>query len=418
MIRSIVFVATPNSGTPLCDGAHLGDLLDVVTNLAAVVPDHPVTDTLEIVLELMKDIALDIALDALPGLTAMDPNGPYLAALNRRVLDPGITLRAIAADFEPMTSASKVVRLRDRVFDRVFGGGMNDLVVPTRSAYLRSADFAVAADQRLVLDSSHGVNHASYWEHVDVLDQLEQWLRPDWPVNAPSPAAAARADANADIETALAHADGGGLVDALQRFDTLAEGFKQLVWQVTSGPVSSPTRRHRRARRRGAPARDHGVPPRRAARARLDLTAAPQPGRVPRPRSRRRSGGHRRERAPRGVRITRRPPRARVERPPRSVRLAERHRGVSGEPRRVHPEPDLRRPERAPGPPRRPLDGRARRPCVRDEPPRHLGTDRRRWSRRRRPARHAGHAQPRLGTRSRSCSQARTSPSKGWPRST
>ena len=248
VIRSIVFVATPNSGTPLCDAAHLGDLLDVATNLAAVVPDNPVTDALEIVLELMKDIALGAALAELPGLGAMDPNGTYLAELNRRVLDPRITLRAIAADFEPMTAASKVVRLRDRVFDRVFSGGMNDLVVPTRSAYLRAADFAVAADQRLVLESSHGVDHSSYWQHAAVLDQLDHWLRPDWPVHAPPPATVSTADAGADIESALANADGDALVDALQRFDELGEGFRQLVSHVTSGPVSSPHRQRRRAR--------------------------------------------------------------------------------------------------------------------------------------------------------------------------
>ena len=280
-IRSIVFVATPNGGTPLCDAAHVGDLLDVATNLAAVVPDNPVADALEIILELVKDIAVGTTLAELPGLAAMDPNGTYLAELNRRVPDPRITMRAIAADFEPMTAASKVVHLRDRVSDRVFGGEMNDLAVPTRSAYLRVADFAVAADQRLVLDSSHGVEHSAYWQHMAVLDQLDHWLRPDWPVHAPPPAAVSTADADADVESALGarRRRRSGRRDAAHR--PAGRRFPSTPLARFLWPGVVVTSQRRRTRRRGVPARDHGVAARRSRRAHLDLTAAPQPRRVP-----------------------------------------------------------------------------------------------------------------------------------------
>ena len=61
---------------------HLGSFVDVLTNLAAVVPDNPVTDALEVVFELVKDLALEIAYDSLRGIKAMSPGGNYLRELN------------------------------------------------------------------------------------------------------------------------------------------------------------------------------------------------------------------------------------------------------------------------------------------------------------------------------------------------
>lgn len=242
-VRSITFVATPNNGTPLCDADHLGDLVDVLTNLAAVVPDNPITTALEVIFELVKDIALRIAYDALPGIKAMEPGGDYLADLNSLGRGETTVYRAIAADFEPWSNASPIRKLRDRVFDRVFDGAMNDLVVPTRSGYLRSGAFGVDTDKRVVFDSSHAIDHSSYWTDPTALDLLSNWLRPDWPTHPPTDAAPESADPKADIESAIAAPDPAGLLDPLLALTSLPSKIADAIGMATGGPVSVPAGR-------------------------------------------------------------------------------------------------------------------------------------------------------------------------------
>ena len=238
-VRSVVFVATPNSGTPLCDSDHLGEFVDALTNLAAVIPDNPITDALEIVFELVKDIALDIAYDALPGVRAMNPRSDYLTRLNASARTTA-TYRALAADFEPLSSAGLLTKLRNRLFDKVFNGSMNDLVVPTRSAYLTSGGFTVSPAQRAVFDSSYGINHSTFWTESRAVERLQDWLRPDWPEHPPAPTDAAAADVEADVESALAHADTRGFLDAAAVITSLPQKFADAAGQVLGGPVLPP----------------------------------------------------------------------------------------------------------------------------------------------------------------------------------
>lgn len=56
-VRQVVFVATPNLGTPLADPDHYGELLDGLTNLLDLVPDNPVTDSLAGVVALVRQLA-------------------------------------------------------------------------------------------------------------------------------------------------------------------------------------------------------------------------------------------------------------------------------------------------------------------------------------------------------------------------
>ena len=239
-VRSIAFVATPNSGTPLCDADHLGELVDVLTNLAAVVPDNPITTALEVVFELVKDVALRIAYDALPGIKAMQPDGDYLIQLNSTERAGPTVYRAIAADFEPWSNASRIRKLRDRLFDVVFDGAMNDLVVPTRSAYLRNAAFSVDIDKRLIFDSSHAIDHSSYWTDAKALDTLSDWLRPDWDDHLPAPVAAELTDPRADVEAAIAVPDPPGLRDAVAALTELPSTFIDAVSKVIADPVTIP----------------------------------------------------------------------------------------------------------------------------------------------------------------------------------
>ena len=235
-VRSVTFVATPNNGTPLCDSSRLGDFVDAFTNLAAVIPDNPVTDALEVIFELVKDLALDIAYDALPGVQAMNPSGSYLADLNAIGRPEGVVYRAIAADFEPLSTAGLLRKLRDRLTDRVFDGSMNDLIVPTRSAYLQRDRFSVPADERVVLDSSYAVNHSTFWSDPTVLARLDTWLRPTWPEEPPLPVPPSSSDANADVEAALAVADTSGLASAASALRRLPKQFLEAIGSIIAGP--------------------------------------------------------------------------------------------------------------------------------------------------------------------------------------
>ena len=130
----MLFVATPNGGTPLCDPEHLQRLVDRYTNLFALVPDNPVTD----IIDALSSVAAAVALRAaggLVGLAAMDPNGPYQKELTGRKARNGVTYHAIASDFDPIAGTGLVTRLRDLASDRIFDGVANDLIVPTESVY-------------------------------------------------------------------------------------------------------------------------------------------------------------------------------------------------------------------------------------------------------------------------------------------
>ena len=242
-IRSIVFVATPNNGTPLVDPEHLGEFVNLLTNLAALVPTNPVTDALAVILGLVQDLALDIALPHLPGLAAMDPKGEYLEKLNAQAevdKTPRRRYCALAADFEPLSTDPRMRRLRNRLFDRVFEVARNDLVVPTRSVYLRHGTFHIPADQRFILDSSYGTDHSGFWQTPQATQRLAEWLRPDWESNPPSPVAANQTDPQAEIESALAQANVPGLTTALAALARLPAQFKSLLDGLYGGPVSPP----------------------------------------------------------------------------------------------------------------------------------------------------------------------------------
>ncbi len=242
-VRSVTFVATPNNGTPIASAAHLGSFVDVLTNLAAVVPDNPVTDAIQVVFELVKDIALDIAFDSLPGIKAMTPDGVYLTALNAEPRRADLVYRAVAANFEPLNTSGNLAQLRNRVSDKVFTGSMNDLVVPTRSAYLRSGGFFVDPRQRIVLDSTRSVSHSTFWTETDVLARLDSWLdgaEPDeWPPPTPT-GDPATSDPQADLESAMEVADSDGVAAAIDAVSELPSKFSDAIDQIAGGPVRHP----------------------------------------------------------------------------------------------------------------------------------------------------------------------------------
>ena len=141
---------------------------------------------IEMALELCRHRS-ESSLAGLRGLIAMNPTGPYLAGLNKLAAKPGeLTVRAIAADFEPRTDSGFVLTARDKLIDLYFGGVRNDLIVPTLSTYLTGGAFRIPSTQRLILDSSRAVNHSTFWNNHRFEEQVRERLRPDHG-GAPSP---------------------------------------------------------------------------------------------------------------------------------------------------------------------------------------------------------------------------------------
>jgi pimeloyl-ACP methyl ester carboxylesterase len=176
-VRGVVMVASPNGGTALADKDHLSQLLDRFTNLAQFVPDNGVTQVLEIVFTVLKQLAVG-AVGGLDGLMAMnpDPDEEYLKGLNGRAA-VAAKLRAIAADFEPPEDSEFGTVVKDAGVDILFGSAENDLVVPTRGCWdVTAAGFPIGDVDRLLLPPSAAINHNAYFGQDDVRQRLLEWL--------------------------------------------------------------------------------------------------------------------------------------------------------------------------------------------------------------------------------------------------
>lgn len=183
-VRRVVYVGTPNHGTALADPAHLKELLSRVATMLNLCPPGPVSvvaDSMSVVLSVVAIIA-QYGLPALPGLASMDPRGEFLTRLNTAPAD-GTDGYAVAAEFEPIGKVSTLVRARDTATDAVFSGRANDLVVPTSGVFdvgtragSTPTTFSIAADHRLVLPASRGVDHSNFFGQSDVAKAIVEWL--------------------------------------------------------------------------------------------------------------------------------------------------------------------------------------------------------------------------------------------------
>src|SRR4029078_7594262 len=72
-VTGMVMVASPNAGTRLADREHLSDLLDRITDLAQFVPDNGVTETIGLVLAVLKQLGVRAA-GGLGGISVMEPD--------------------------------------------------------------------------------------------------------------------------------------------------------------------------------------------------------------------------------------------------------------------------------------------------------------------------------------------------------
>ncbi len=231
-VRRIVFVATPNDGTPLADTSKPQGLLDGLTNLISKIPG---ADTFAAATGLVTDILFDGVLANLDGVTAMLPGGDYINELNARAM-PGVELRSISTEFEPRSDAGIVRTNLDRMVDLYFGGLRNDRVVPTIATHLTEGSFRIPPGHRLVLDSSRSVHHSSFWDNDRAAEQLEKWLRPSWD---PSPIPDTETDPLAEVSEPP---DPVTLVSVGEAIGRLGKQAVKSIEDLVGGPIDSTVR--------------------------------------------------------------------------------------------------------------------------------------------------------------------------------
>jgi hypothetical protein len=175
-VRRLIMAGTPNQGTALASTNGLNYWVDRVTSMLDVIPDIPVIETLNIVISVVKQIAVG-AYDGLDGIAAMRPGGPWLTELNKPS-PAAAAYHAISSDYAPAEGAPLARVARDRVTDLIFRNAGNDLIVPEASVYGRNGAAAFPIAAPLTLTAGQSVDHFSYWGCTAVHDKLGQWLAP------------------------------------------------------------------------------------------------------------------------------------------------------------------------------------------------------------------------------------------------
>ncbi|HVK20074.1 MAG TPA: alpha/beta hydrolase [Actinokineospora sp.] len=173
-VRTLVMVATPNAGTPLCDPANVTKWLDRMTNLLQWVPDNGLTDILDVILTVAKQVAVG-AFKGLDGLMSMDPKGTFIEQLNQPVVHKTV-YRAMASNYDPPKGSSLLRSARNVATDAVFGAAHNDLVVPTEGVFAKNGASGFPIAEVEVFDAALGVDHSGYWAQERFAGAVDRWL--------------------------------------------------------------------------------------------------------------------------------------------------------------------------------------------------------------------------------------------------
>ena len=174
-VDKLVMVATPNAGTPLANRKHLGTFVDTLTNCLEFFPDNPATDTLDVVLEVVKQIAVGV-MGGLDGLRSMEPEGAFLQGRLNKPATVQAVYHAIAADYEPGPGTALSRYARDYLTDLVFGGAANDLVVPSDGVFEDNGASNFPIQDVLRMGSDEMVDHSGFWDRAAALAKLRTCL--------------------------------------------------------------------------------------------------------------------------------------------------------------------------------------------------------------------------------------------------
>ncbi len=174
-VHRAAFVACPHAGTRLADVQHHSQLIDRFTNLLQFVPSNGVTDALEVVLAVLKQVATGVV-EGLPGLTSMDPRGPFLTERLNVGAAHEATYFAAGSNFEPAAGSPFAQVAIDHGADLVFGGTDNDLVVPREGAHTVTGPHGFSIADPVLFESSSAVHHSGYWAQDRMNQALLGWL--------------------------------------------------------------------------------------------------------------------------------------------------------------------------------------------------------------------------------------------------
>lgn len=176
----VFFVATPNAGSVLADSSHMVEMLDVFTNLITSFPDGPVTYSLEVLLGIVKLLAVTSERH-LPGLAAMSTSGYIRDVLNRAGSRASSQYAAAAADYAPDPLAKNQFftgRIGKKIVDRVFrdadGEVKNDLVVPFEGVFQANGHPNFPIRDPVVFGVSDHVWHSGFFAQSKTLDAIKR----------------------------------------------------------------------------------------------------------------------------------------------------------------------------------------------------------------------------------------------------
>ena len=191
-VAQVLSVATADHGTQMAAPGNWQQFANMLTNLATATSSEwagvvggaiaagVMTAAVGGVVALIRELAVSVLDEALaPGLTAMTPDGPFLAALpawsatavgERRVLVSNFAASGVATRGPGGDVALDVL---DRLADRLFAGEANDLVVDNASS-----EHQLAGEYVERLPASARIHHLNFFGSPALARWLEQHLHP------------------------------------------------------------------------------------------------------------------------------------------------------------------------------------------------------------------------------------------------
>lgn len=197
--RKAVFVACTNAGTQLANDENWKDLVDFYINMVAgasrllgklpnaKLPMVIFRQAVKTIGSLVKYMAQDAVQDnAVPGLSAMEPEGRFVTAINTmpltRTRSGAGFYYAIGSDFEPDKGTYRgelgkrlAIKVADGLIDRLMGEA-NDLVVDTDSMFVIDPVSSAKLLEKLPFGKNGEIYHTVYFSQPQVARQCSQWL--------------------------------------------------------------------------------------------------------------------------------------------------------------------------------------------------------------------------------------------------
>jgi len=176
-IGRVVFVGTPNTGTQLADPKDIPHALEVLANVASLIPGTGLT--LAGIFSGAAFVA-ENGFKVLPGMRNMDPSDSFLKQLNEvapsGLPSPLVDYSAIQSNFSSTHLANKILLGGVK---HLFGNNLNDLIVPTLGT--SNIDGDILADTMVKYygrpPGFESIAHTQYFRNRATWDFIIQNLR-------------------------------------------------------------------------------------------------------------------------------------------------------------------------------------------------------------------------------------------------